>query len=304
MPENRTTTGPMVDGTDPGTDPDLIRRMLGTRLRRLREAAGISGETAGRMIRGSRSKISRLEAGRVGLRADEVGDLLTLYNVKDPAIRAEYLRLARRANALGRWGSAAELAQPGLDTYLALEDAARLIRCYTPGLVPELAWTPSYAHTVYAIAYREPAADIQRRVEGLMRRQHLLTRPEPPRVWFVIEEAALRRPIGGYEVWQTQLDHLSDLAARPNITMQVVPDRIAGPAICAVPFTVLRFASPELDDVVHLQHASGAQFLDNRGELDCYNTVWDRLSVCATTPERSLDLVDAIRPPDRPPADE
>ncbi|MEV6321336.1 helix-turn-helix transcriptional regulator [Nocardia sp. NPDC051787] len=282
-------------GEDPEDDPALLRRVLGARLRRLREAAGISGEAAGRALRASHSKISRLESGRVGFRGRDIDDLLTLYGVHDAGTRAEYRQLAQRANAVGRWEADANLTPLRLDTYLALEDAATLIRCYAPGLVPDLVRTPSYAHTVFAIAHREPAADIQRRVELLMRRQRLLTRSDPPRVWFVIEAAALRRPIGGHEVWDTQLDHLADLAARPNITVQVLPDHVGGPAISETPFTLLRFAASELSDLVHLPHATGTQFLDKRGDLDHHNAIWDRLCVCATPPEQTTELIDALR---------
>ncbi|MFI1916741.1 helix-turn-helix domain-containing protein [Nocardia sp. NPDC020380] len=295
MRNDRTAAAVIMDGAGQDEDPALLRRVLGARLRRLRETAGISGEAAGRTIRASHSKISRLEAGRVGFRARDIDDLLTLYGVIDPAVRAEYAQLASRANAIGRWENDADLIPLRQDTYVALEDAAAIIRCYAPGLVPELVRTPSYAHTVSAIAHREPAADIQRRVELLMRRQHLLTRPGAPKVWFVIEEAALRRPIGGNEVWQTQLDHLADLAVRPNITVQVLPDYVGGPAISSVPFTVLRFAAPELSDLVHLHHATGTQFLDKRADLDRYNSIWSRLCVCATPPEQTLEVIDTIR---------
>lgn len=231
----------------------------------------------------------------MGFRAMDIDDLLTLYGVHDADTRAEYRQLARRANAVGRWQADADLTPPRLDTYLALEDAATLIRCYAPGLVPDLARTPSYAHTVFAIAHPEPTGEIQRRIELLMRRQHLLTRSDPPWVWFVIEAAALRRPIGGHEVWDAQLDHLADLAARPNITVQVLPDHVGGPAINETPFTLLRFAAPELSDLVHLPHATGAQFLDKRGDLDRHNAIWDRLCVCATPPEQTTELIDALR---------
>ncbi|MGW4249229.1 helix-turn-helix domain-containing protein [Nocardia sp. NPDC004722] len=295
MIENRAFATATADTNGPEEDPALLRRVLGARLRRLREAAGISGETAGQRIRASHSKISRIESGRVGFRAIDVNDLLTLYGVDDAEVRAEFLGLAQRANAVGRWETDNDLVPLRLDTYVALEDASRLIRCYAPGLIPELVYTPSYAHTVYTIAHREATADIQRRVELLVRRQHLLTRLDPPKVWFVIEEAALRRPVGGHDVWHAQLDHLVQLAARPNITIQVLPDHIGGPAISGVPFTVLRFGAPELSDLVYFSHPTGAHFLDKPGDLDHYHAIWDRLSVCAAQPERTADIIDTLR---------
>lgn len=282
-------------GPDPDEDPALLRRVLGVRLRRLREAAGISGDAAGRMIRASHSKISRLEAGRVGFRVADVDDLLTAYGVSDAELRDEYRRLVQRANRTGRWQAGADLTVARPDTYLALEDAAAMIRCYAPNLLPDVVWTPSYAHTVFAIADRQPATDIQRRIELLARRQRLLTRTDPPRAWFVIEEAALRRPIGGAEIWRGQMEHLAELAERPNITVQVLPDYIGGPAISGTPFTMLRFAAPELSDIAHFLHLSGPQFLEKPSELDRFNAVWDRLCVCALPPEQTTALLDTLR---------
>lgn len=290
-----------ASGDDPDEDPALLRLVLGVRLRRLREAAGISGQAAGRAIRASHSKISRLEAGRVGFRAIDIEDLLTLYGVADPDTRADYQRLAQRANAAGRWPVDADLASHRLDTYLALEDAAVVIRSYAPGVVPELLQTAAYAHAVFAVERPAPTAEIQRRVELLMRRQHLLDRIDPPRVWSVIEEAALRRPFGGIEVWRDQLDHLARAAAHNNITVQIVRDHIGGPAISTVPFTLLRFAGPDLGDLVYLHHATGAEFLARRSDLDIYHTIWDRLCVHATPSEHTGELIAALTA--NPPAD-
>ncbi|WP_446222499.1 helix-turn-helix domain-containing protein [Nocardia sp. IBHARD005] len=296
MSEDVSAVAGVGAGQDPDEDPALLRRVLGVRLRRLREAAGISGDAAGRAIRASHSKISRLEAGRVGFRVADVDDLLTAYGVRDADLRDEYRRLVQRANRTGRWQAGPDLTVARPDTYLALEDAAAMIRCYAPNLLPDLVWTPSYAHTVFAIADRQPATEIQRRIEVLARRQRLLTRPDPPRAWFVIEEAALRRPIGGSEIWQGQLDHLAELADRPNITVQVLPDHIGGPAISGTPFTMLRFAAPELSDIAHFLHLSGPQFLEKPSELDRFNAVWDRLCVCALPPEETTQLLDTLRP--------
>ncbi|GAB2706275.1 helix-turn-helix domain-containing protein [Nocardia thraciensis] len=276
-----------------GADPAVLRLVLGARLRRLRETAGISGQAAGRAIRASHSKISRLEAGRVGFRAMDIDDLLTLYGVADPDTRADYLRLAQRANGTGRWQVDDDAGQR-LDTFLALEDAATVVRSYAPGVIPDLLQTAAYAHAVSALSRPGPTADVQRRVELLMRRQRLLHRPAPPKLWLVIEEAALRRPFGGIEIWRDQLEHLADAATRPDITVQILPDHVGGPAISAVPFTLLRFDEPDLGDIVHLHHTTGAQFLDRRGDLDAYHAIWDRLSAHAAPPAHTGDAIAAL----------
>ncbi|MFC9999824.1 DUF5753 domain-containing protein [Nocardia sp. NPDC127526] len=181
------------------------------------------------------------------------------------------------------------------EDYLALEDEASVIRCYAPGVVPELLQTAAYAHAVSAIGRPESTARIQHRVELLMRRQReLLDRPDPAKLWVVIEEGALRRPFGGLEAWRDQLAHLVDSVARQNITVQLMPDHAGGPAICTVPFTVLRFDDPVRGDIVHLHHAAGAQFLGDRADLDTYHAIWDRLCVHAMPPEYTGELITAL----------
>ncbi|MEV6280261.1 DUF5753 domain-containing protein [Nocardia sp. NPDC051832] len=179
------------------------------------------------------------------------------------------------------------------DTYPATEDAASMLRCYTAGVVPDLLQTAAYAHAVSAIARPASTARIQQRVEHIMRRQRILDRPDPPKLWAVIEEAVLRRPFGGTEVWRDQLDFLARAADRKHVTIQIVPDYVGGPAISAVPFTLLRFDSPDLDDVVHLSHATDTQFLCERTDLEAYYRLWDRLCVHAMPPEYTGELLAA-----------
>lgn len=285
------------DDTDPDIDPALLRRVVGLRLRRLREAAGLSAETAGRAIRATHSTISRMEAGRVIFREIDIQDLLTRYDVHDPVMRTELLGLTRRANEAGPWRAGPTPTTSHREAFLALEDTASVIRCYAPCLIPELAQTPSYAHTVFALAERAPTAEIHRRVELLTRRQRLLERTDPPRVWLIVEEAALTNPFSGSLIRHTQLDHLAALAARPHITVQVMPADVGGPAISGVAFTLLRFADPELCDIAHLNQPTGALLLDQRRELDRFNEIWDRLCVCARTPQQSARYIDELRAP-------
>ncbi|WP_024803164.1 helix-turn-helix transcriptional regulator [Nocardia sp. BMG51109] len=280
------------DEDDP-EDPALLRRILGVRLRKLRLAAGIKGDAAGRAIRASHSKISRLEAGLVGFRTTDVEDLLTCYGIDDPGTRAEFVDLAQRARTSGRWHLDTDLTPRWLDTYLALEDSATLLRTYAPGTIPHLLQTPDYAREVFGISHPGCAEDIQRRVEVLEQHQRLLTRADPPRIWVVVEQAALRRQLGGRTIWGEQLDHLARAAEQPNISVQIMPDHAIGPAISTVPFTVLRFGATDLPDIVHVSHATGAQFLDKRGDVDIYHALWDRLCVKAIPPERTSDLVTA-----------
>lgn len=279
--------------------------VLGGRLRRLREDRGLTREAAGEAIRGSHSKISRLELGRTGCRERDLVDLLDLYRVTDPGERERYLELARQANASGWWARDNDWLPKWFDTYLGLEQAARLIRSYEPRAVPELLQTQAYARAVLGLAHAgESAASIERRVALRMRRQEILSQPEPPQLWMIIEEAALRRRIGGSTVWRAQIDHLLRAEQQPHITIQILADHVGGPALADGAFTVLRFAETDLPDIVYLQQLTGALYLDKVADLDAYYAVLNQLSVLAPPPEHSRRLLEALRDDAPPTVDE
>ncbi|MGV9616114.1 helix-turn-helix domain-containing protein [Nocardia xishanensis] len=279
--------------------------LLGGRLRRLREAAGISREDAGEAIRGSHSKISRLELGRTGFRERDLVDLLSLYGVADPTELEEFLTLARQANASGWWHRDNDWLPKWFDTYLGLEQAARLIRCYEPRAVPELFQTADYARALLSLAHpNESFAAIERRVALRMRRQHILTKPEPPRIWLIVEEAALRRRIGGSAVWLDQLDRLLAAAEQPNVTLQVLADHVGGPALADGGFTMLRFTEADLPDIVYLQQLTGALYLDKESDLAAYRAVANLLSVHAAPPQYTRGLLEALRDRQPPTVDQ
>ncbi|MGW4716494.1 helix-turn-helix domain-containing protein [Nocardia sp. NPDC004260] len=288
-----------------GGGPTVLRMILGGRLRRLREGRNITREAAGEAIRGSHSKISRLELGRTGCRERDLVDLLDFYEVTDPAERDRYLELARQANASGWWARDNDWLPKWFDTYLGLEQAARLIRCYEPRAVPELLQTPEYARALLTLSHPgEPQDAIERRVALRMRRQEILAGPHPPQVWMLIEEAALRRRIGGSTVWRAQLDRVLHAAARPNVTIQILADHVGGPALTDGAFTVLRFAEADLPDIVYLQQLTSALYLDKIADLDVYYTVLNQLSLLAPSPEHSGQLLQILRDGIPPTVDE
>ncbi|RJO73795.1 XRE family transcriptional regulator [Nocardia panacis] len=269
--------------------------VVGARLRRLREGCGISREDAGDAIRGSHSKISRLELGRVGLRSRDLDDLLTLYGVTDPAERAEFAALAKAGNASGWWHRENDWLPKWFDMYLGLEQGAQLIRCYEPRAVPELLQTADYARALLTLAHPdESPRAIDRRVRLRVRRQHILRRPKPPQLWAIVDEAALRRQVGGTMVWRAQLEYLLEAIEQSNVTVQVLADHVAGPTMADGAFSMLRFAEPDLPDIVYLQQLTGALYLDKRADLDAYRTVVNKLSVHAAQPEYTAGLLRAL----------
>jgi hypothetical protein len=270
--------------------------LLGSQLRLCREASGITTDAAGYEIRASRSKISRMENGRVGFKERDVADLLTLYGVTDEAVRAGLLSMARQANAQGWWARYGDVLPDWFDAYLGLEEGASLIRIYELQFVHGLFQTEDYARAVTAIGRQEGAEEeIERRVSVRMQRQKLLERPEQPRIWAVMDEAALRRPVGGSTVMRGQLARLMEVAELPHVTLQVMPFTRGGHAAAGGSFTVLRFAEADLPDVVYIEQLTSALYLEKREDLDYYLEVMDRLCSQAVTPRDSLKTLADIR---------
>jgi transcriptional regulator with XRE-family HTH domain len=275
--------------------PTVLRILLGSQLRRLREAKDITREDAGYAIRASGSKISRLELGRVSFKERDVADLLTLYGVDDETERATMLSLVRKANEPGWWQSYTDVLPPWFQAYVGLEEAATRIRTYEVQFVPGLLQTEDYARAVISVGgWGLPEQEIERRVSLRMERQRLLAKSETPRLWAVVDEAALRRPIGGREVMRAQLEHLIRITKEPNVVLQVMPFRFGGHSAEGGAFSILRFGDPELPDVVYVEQLTGALYLDNRKDLDRYTGAMERLCVDSTTPDETTEILHRI----------
>jgi transcriptional regulator with XRE-family HTH domain len=281
-------------GTPPDTgSPTALRILVGAYLRRLREAKRISMEDAAYVIRGSHSKISRLEAGRVSFKGRDVADLLTLYGVTDERERETMQTLAARANAVGWWRGYADVLPGWLDAFVGLEDAASQIRAYEVQFVPGLLQTEEYAFGVVMLRYSN-LREINRRVALRMERQAVLARPDPPSLEVVLDEALLRRAVGGSRAMREQLKHLIEMSQRPNVTIQVIPFRAGGHAAGGGAFSLLHFADNDLPDVVYMEHLTGAQYLDNPDTVVGYRAVMEQLCSASLDPARSLELIRSV----------
>jgi transcriptional regulator with XRE-family HTH domain len=285
---------PEPAGGGAASGPTILRIALGGQLRRRREAAGVTREVAGEAIRASTAKISRLELGRVGFKERDVADLLTLYGVLDSDERGEFLALARRANSPGWWHQYADLLPAWFETYLGLEQAASVIRTYELQFVPGLLQTPEYAREVTRLGHADPE-EVERRVELRMRRQQILTAAGAPTLWAVVDEAALQRSLAGADLMRHQLDHLIEVNRLPNVSLQIAPLRYGGHAAAGGPFTILRFAEPDLPDIVYLEQLTSALYLDKRADVEHYAMVMDRLCAQVDPPARTESVLMAIR---------
>jgi transcriptional regulator with XRE-family HTH domain len=269
----------------------VSRILLGTQLRRLREAAGITREDAGHAIRASHAKISRLELGRVGFKERDVVDLLTLYGVTDEAERATVLELMRQANTKVWWQQHSDLLPNWFENYLRLEQVAKVVRTYQLQFVPGLLQSEEYARAVIGHGHSRSADELDRRVQLRMDRQEMLHQPEAPHLWAVIDEAALTRAFGPVRVMREQLKHLLEVSAAPNIHVQVLPFRSGAHAAAGGSFSILRFAEPDLPDVVYLEQLTSAVYLDKRADVEEYQLIMERVTVQAETPAQSRETI-------------
>ena len=278
----------------PGSGPTVLRILLGSQLRMLREVKGITREEAGYAIRASGSKISRMELGRVSFKERDVTDLLRLYGV-DEDEAATLVELAIQANSPGWWHKYGDVLPDWFQVYVGLEEAASLIRLYEVQFVPGLLQTADYARAVVRLGQPGAAPDeIERRISLRLARQELLTKPGGPRLWAIVDEAALRRPIGGREVMRAQLVQLLEATEQPQVTLQVMPFRSGGHAAEAGAFTIMRFPEPDRPDVVYLEQLTSALYLDKRDDVEKYTEVMERLSVEAESPERSVHILSGM----------
>jgi len=195
----------------------------------------------------------------------------------------------------GWWRDYADLPS-WFSSYLGLEETASCIRSYEAQCVPSLLQTPAYARALIATTRAGASAqDIEQRVDLRLSRQHqLLGSPCPPRLWAVVDEAALRRQIGGREVMRAQIRHLIELAAQPHITLQVVPWRSSGHLFAGGPFTILRFAELGQPDVVYIEHLTSALCMDQREHVEHYMQTMDKLCVIAEPSDRTLEILNRI----------
>ena len=273
--------------------PTVQRLVLGGHLRRLREEASITTEQAAGAIRGSHSKISRMEHGRVGFKDRDIADLLTLYGVTSGEEREVLLKLAREANTPGWWQGYSDILPHWVEPYFGLEAAASIIRIYELQFVPGLLQTADYARAIIRLGNASTEEDVTRRAEARIARQEILTRENPPRLWAVMDEGALRRSLGGKAVMREQIRHLARMCEHPAVTLQILPFQVGGHPAMGGPFTILRYSEPDLRDVVYIEQLTSALYLDKVAEVDSYLEVMEQLCLQAEPASKTPQLLKA-----------
>ncbi|MEU9478855.1 helix-turn-helix transcriptional regulator [Streptomyces sp. NPDC048191] len=277
--------------------PTVGQVVLGKRLQELREASGLSREEAARVLRVASATVRRMEMAEVALKIPYVQVLLDTYGVAEEE-SAAFVRLAEEANQPGWWQRFHDVLPDWFSLYVSLEGAARIIRSYEPHFVPGLLQTEDYARAVLeagTIGQTSPES-VERHVSLRMERQRLLERDDPPHLWVIMDETVLRRPVSVRgEVMRDQLDRLLEYADRDRVTLQVA-EFAAGPHPGTyAPFTLFRFAEPELPDMVFTEYLTGALYLDSRHEVAAHLEVLDHMTARAASAQRTRTLLRELR---------
>ncbi|MFE5401536.1 helix-turn-helix domain-containing protein [Streptomyces sp. NPDC056580] len=273
--------------------PTVGQVVLGKRLQELREAAGLSREEAARVLRVASATVRRMEMAEVALKIPYVQVLLAAYGAAGEE-QAAFVRLAEEANQPGWWQRFHDVLPDWFSLYVSLEGAARIVRSYEPHFVPGLLQTEAYARAVLeagTIGQSGPES-IERHVSLRMARQRLLERDDPPHLWVIMDETVLRRPVSvDAAVMRDQLDRLLEYADRDRVTLQLA-EFAAGPHPGTyAPFTLFRFAEPELPDMVFTEYLTGALYLDSRQEVSTHLEVLDHMTARASSARRTRQLL-------------
>ncbi|MER6540573.1 helix-turn-helix transcriptional regulator [Streptomyces sp900105755] len=276
--------------------PTVGQVVLGKRLQELREAAGLGRDEAARVLRVAQATVRRMEMAEVALKIPYIQVLLDTYGVAEEE-QAAFIRLAEEANQPGWWQRFHDVLPDWFSLYVSLEGAARVVRSYDPHFLPGLLQTEAYARAVMesgTIGHSDPTA-VERHVALRMTRQRLLEQDDPPHLWVIMDETVLRRPAGDAEVMREQVDKLLAYVERDRITLQLAEFASGPHPGTYAPFTLFRFAEPELPDMVFTEYLTGALYLDSRDEVGAHLEVLDHMTARAASAQRTEELLREYR---------
>lgn len=274
----------------PQHSPTVRLRRIARELAQLREAAGLSPEDAATQLGWSRPKLNRIENAKTRPKLADVSDVCDLYGV-DSTKRAGLLQLAREARQRGWWAAYGDVFS---GSYVGLEDDAAIIRSWQPQMIPGLLQTEDYARAVLQVGHDIGDEVVHRRVQARMARKTLLSRPNPPTLHAVLDEAILRRMIGGPDVMRDQLAHLQSAGRRDNVTIQVLPFTAGAHSGLTSSFVVLDFAEPVDPDVAFIETKGGDIYVEATDQVSRIKVDHDRLTKQALPEEESAALIAAI----------
>ncbi|GAB2698968.1 helix-turn-helix domain-containing protein [Kitasatospora kifunensis] len=268
--------------------PTVLRRRLGSELRRLRERAGLQAKETAGALGFSPAKVSRIESGRITLKETDVRALLELYGVTDETDLRQFISLARQSTQRGWWHDYGDALPEWFQTYVGLEGDASRIRAYETELIPGILQIPDYARAMFRISpSAQPEDEIERRVKFRMQRQEIFHRPDPPAVHAILSEAAFRRPVGGPDVMSAQVQNLVELAERPHITIQVLPFTAGTHPSMSMAFHILSFSDVP-GDIVYVEALTSSLYIEKESDIARHELVFEQLVASAMTPGQSV----------------
>ncbi|GAA3735819.1 helix-turn-helix domain-containing protein [Salinactinospora qingdaonensis] len=271
------------------------RKRLGIELRKLRERKELTNLQAAQHIGVSEATLSRIETGKRFAKPAELRALMELYGVSDTQQQERFQAMSKIAVEESWWDEYDDVLPSGLDSYMGFESEAVALRSYDDQLLHGLLQTEDYARTViHASRPRAPKEVVARLTELRMQRKHVLEREPALKLWNIIDESVLRRPVGGPAVMAAQLRHLAALAELPNLTVQVLPFARGAHVAMSGPFMLLEFDDPQDCNQLYLDAPTGNIFIQKREVVTEFRERFDLLNAAAMAPEESLSLIIAI----------
>ncbi|MDQ0711813.1 transcriptional regulator with XRE-family HTH domain [Streptomyces luteogriseus] len=275
--------------------PAVRRRKLGAELRALRTSAGLTSGEAARLVGWHQSKVSRIETGTSGVKPTDVRLLLDAYGVADSQLRELLMMLAGSDDSGGRhhwWHAYRGVLPPTYRDFISLESQAGAMRTLETTVVPGLLQTPEYARAVTSAAVEGLAEErLDTLVEVRLARQDVLRADPPLELSAVLDEAVLRREVGGPGVMARQLEKLVEAARLPQVRLQVLPFAAGAHIGVTGPFVIFSFSSTSDLDVVVLDHLTSSLYLERKEDLQAYTEAFNALQIHALSPEDSLDFI-------------
>jgi transcriptional regulator with XRE-family HTH domain len=268
--------------------PTLRRRQLGQELRRLRETAGSTIDQVAERLNCSASKISRIETGQSGVSSREVRDILAAYQVEGAQAEA-LVEMAREAKQRGWWQLYGTVLT---SAYVGLEAAAAELRSFEPLVIPGLLQTEEYARAMVLAGWPNMSTEeVEQRIRVRMKRQSLLYQDDPLQLSIILDEAALRRPVGGIDAMRRQLTKLLNAAELPHVTLQVLPLSAGAHGGMDGAFTILLFEEQANQNLVFAANGAGGLFLEKDDEIERYAGIFAGLQGDALSPARTTEMI-------------
>jgi transcriptional regulator with XRE-family HTH domain len=275
--------------------PTVRKRRVAAELRRLRKESGLTREQVAERIGCAPVTITRIETGQSGARLGEVSLMLEVYGVTGEE-REAFLQVAKDARKRGWWHPFSSAIPSWFQVYVGLEEEAASILDYQPEAIPGLLQTRAYADATYlAEASVPPEEEIKKQVNlRLERQKRLLEATDAPDMWFVLNEAVIRRVVGGPDTMRDQLGLLTELSHHPNITVQVLPFATGAHPAMQGAFRILDFPEPADPAVVYLEYRRGSLYLEKEEEVDTYTMVFNHLRAQALGRNESRTLIGSV----------